>query len=618
MCGIVGYVGARNATPVVYDGLKRLEYRGYDSAGIAVIQNDRIEVRREAGKLDALRDLLYTQPITGPIGMGHTRWATHGQANQTNAHPHLDCTGDLVVIHKGIVENFLELRSELQGQGHTFRSETDTETIVHLVEQYMRDGLSFEEAARQALNRLQGAQAVVLMNRCQPDRLITARIGNAGGVTIGLGDGEMFLASDMPAILDYTRKVVFLESRQMAIVLKDGLQILSLDGDWLEVPVHNIPYDPASAAKGEYRHFMQKEIFEQARSLTDTIRGRADFDRGEIDLPEMNLTAQAAKALNRIVIAACGTSYHAGLVGRYLIEQLARIPVEVDIASEFRYRNPVIDPSVALLTITQSGETVDTLAAMELADAAGCPLWTITNVIGSQAHRMSEGALLIHAGPEIGVASTKTFTGSQVDLYMLGLYLAQLRGTLDPAHVRHLVDDLARLPDLIGNMFDRADQIEQLAHEFYRYSDFLFLGRGINFPIALEGALKLKEISYIHAEGYAAGEMKHGPIALIDENMPVVCLAPKDAVYDKMISQIEQAKARNAIVIAVATEGDLAIKRKADHVIYVPPVPPLLLPIVLSVPLQMLAYYIAVRRGADVDQPRNLAKSVTVEYGRDG
>jgi glucosamine--fructose-6-phosphate aminotransferase (isomerizing) len=613
MCGIVGYVGTRNATPVVYDGLKRLEYRGYDSAGIAVIQNDRIEVRREAGKLDALRDLLYTQPLTGPIGMGHTRWATHGKANQINAHPHLDCTGDLVVIHNGIVENFLELRNELQAQGHTFRSETDTETIVHLVEQYMHDGLSFEEAARRTLNRLQGSQAVVLMNRCQPDRLIAARIGNAGGVTIGLGDGEMFLASDMPAILDYTRKVVFLESRQMAIVLKDGFQVLSLDGDRLEVPVHTIAYDPASAAKGEYRHFMQKEIFEQARSLTDTIRGRADFDRGEIDLPEMNLTPQAAKALQRIVIAACGTSYHAGLVGRYMIEQLARIPVEVDIASEFRYRNPVIDPSVALLTITQSGETVDTLAAMELADAAGCPLWTITNVIGSQAHRMSDGAILIHAGPEVGVASTKTFTGSQVDLYMLGLYLAQLRGTLDPVHVRHLVDDLARLPDLIGHMFDRVDQLEQLANEFYRYKDFLFLGRGINYPVALEGALKLKEISYIHAEGYAAGEMKHGPIALIDENMPVVCLAPKDAVYDKMISQIEQAKARNAIVIAVATEGDLAIKRKADHVIYVPPVPPMLLPVVLSVPLQMLAYYIAVRRGADVDQPRNLAKSVTVE-----
>jgi len=613
MCGIVGYVGPRNATPIVYDGLKRLEYRGYDSAGIAVIQNNHIEVRREAGKLDALRDLLYTQPLIGSIGMGHTRWATHGKANQINAHPHLDCTGDLVVIHNGIVENFLELRNELQAQGHTFRSETDTETIVHLVEQYVCDGLSFEEAARHTLNRLQGSQAVVLMNKCQPDRLIAARIGNAGGVTIGLGDGEMFLASDTPAILDYTRKVVFLESRQMAIVLKDGFQVMSLDGDRLEVPVHTIPYDPASAAKGEYRHFMQKEIFEQARSLTDTIRGRADFDRGEIDLPEMNLTPQAAKALSRVVIAACGTSYHAGLVGRYMIEQLARIPVEADIASEFRYRNPVIDPSVALLTITQSGETVDTLAAMELADAAGCPLWTITNVIGSQAHRMSDGAILIHAGPEVGVASTKTFTGSQVDMYMLGLYLAQLRGTLDPVHVRHLVDDLARLPDLIGHMFDRATELEQLANEFHRFTDFLFLGRGINYPIALEGALKLKEISYIHAEGYAAGEMKHGPIALIDENMPVVCLAPKDAVYDKMISQIEQAKARNAIVIAVATEGDLAIKRKADHVIYVPPVPPMLLPVVLSVPLQMLAYYIAVRRGADVDQPRNLAKSVTVE-----
>ncbi|HSD83772.1 MAG TPA: glutamine--fructose-6-phosphate transaminase (isomerizing) [Anaerolineae bacterium] len=614
MCGIVGYVGARNATPIVYDGLKRLEYRGYDSAGIAVIQNDHIEVRREAGKLDALRDLLYTQPLTGPIGIGHTRWATHGQANQINAHPHLDCTGDLVVIHNGIVENFLELRSDLQAQGHTFRSETDTETIVHLVEQYMRDGLGFEGAARQALSRLQGSQAVVLMNKCQPDRLIAARIGNAGGVTIGLGNGEMFLASDMPAILDYTRKVIFLESRQMAIVLKDGYQIISLDdGERVEAPVHAISYDPASAAKGEYRHFMQKEIFEQARSLTDTIRGRADFDRGVIDLPEMNLTSQSARAISRLVIAACGTSYHAGLVGRYMIEQLARIPVEVDIASEFRYRNPVIDPSVALLTITQSGETVDTLAAMEQADAAGCPLWAITNVIGSQAHRMSDGAILIHAGPEIGVASTKTFTGSQVDMYMLGLYLAQLRGALDPVHVRHLVDDLARLPDLIGHMFDRAAEIEQLANEFHRYTNFLFLGRGINYPIALEGALKLKEISYIHAEGYAAGEMKHGPIALIDENMPVVCLAPKDAVYDKMISQIEQAKARNAIVIAVATEGDLAIKRKADHVIYVPPAPPLLLPVVLSIPLQMLAYYIAVRRGADVDQPRNLAKSVTVE-----
>ncbi len=613
MCGIVGYVGPRNATPVIYDGLKRLEYRGYDSAGIAVIQHDRVEVRRDAGKLDALRDLLFTSPIAGPIGIGHTRWATHGKANSINAHPHLDCTGDLVVIHNGIVENFLDLRHELQAKGHVFKSETDTETIVHMVEEYTKEGQSFEEAARLTLSRLQGAQAVVLMNKRQPDRLIAARIGNAGGVTLGLGDGEMFLASDMPAILDYTRKLIFLESRQMAVIVKDGYKIITLDGDPVEAPVHNVPYDPIAAAKGEYRHFMQKEIFEQARSITDTIRGRADFDHGLIELPEMNLTPQSASAISRMVIAACGTSWHAALVGRYMIESLARIPVEVDIASEFRYRNPVIDPSVAVLTLTQSGETVDTLAAMELADTAGCPLWTITNVIGSQAHRVSDGAILIQAGPEVGVASTKTFTGSQVDQYLLGAYLGQLRGTLTGDRLRQVVDDLARLPDLIGHLFDRAPLIEQLASQFYHYEDFLFLGRGINYPIALEGALKLKEISYIHAEGYPAGEMKHGPIALIDENMPVVCLAPKDAVYDKMISQIEQAKARSGVVIAVATDGDEAIKRKADHVIYVPPAPALLTPILLSIPMQMLAYYIAVRRGADVDQPRNLAKSVTVE-----
>ena len=613
MCGIVGYVGPRNATPVIYEGLKRLEYRGYDSAGIAVIQNDRIEVRRDAGKLDALRDRLSARPIAGSIGIGHTRWATHGRANQINAHPHLDCTGDLVVIHNGIVENFLDLRRELQAKGHVFKSETDTETIVHLVEEYIQAGQSFEEAARLTLRRLQGAQAVVLMNRRQPDRLIAARIGNAGGVTLGIGQGEMFLASDMPAILDYTRQMIFLESRQLAVIVQDGYRIITLEGEPVEAPVHHVAYDPTAAAKGEYRHFMQKEIFEQARSITDTIRGRADFDRGLIELPEMNLTPQSASAISRLVIAACGTSWHAALVGRNMIESLARMPVEVDIASEFRYRNPVIDPSVAVLALTQSGETVDTLAAMELADNAGCPLWTITNVIGSQAHRVSDGAILIQAGPEIGVASTKTFTGSQVDQYLLGAYLGQLRGTLSGDRLRAVVDDLARLPDLIGHLFDRAPLIEALAGEFYRYENFLFLGRGINYPIALEGALKLKEISYIHAEGYPAGEMKHGPIALIDEKMPVVCLAPQDAVYDKMLSQIEQAKARRGVVIAVATDGDEAIKRKADHVLYVPSAPALLTPILLSIPMQLLAYYIAVRRGADVDQPRNLAKSVTVE-----
>ncbi len=613
MCGIVGYVGARDATPIIFNGLKRLEYRGYDSAGIAVIENGCIAVRRDAGKLDNLATLLEVDPLHGSTGIGHTRWATHGAANQTNAHPHLDCSGRLVVVHNGIVENFLALRQELQAQGHVFKSETDTEVIVHLVEQYLRGGATFEDAARQALNRLQGAQAVVLLNHDQPDRLIVSRIGNAGGVTIGVGQGEMFLASDMPAILDYTRDMMFLESRQMAVVLRDGVKFTTLGGEPIELPVHHVPYDPVAAAKGEYTHFMQKEIFEQARSLTDTIRGRADFERGAVNLPEMNLTPQAARSIDKIVSVACGTSWHAALVGKYMIETLARIPVEVDYGSELRYRDPLIDAHTAALAITQSGETVDTLAAMEEARQKGARLWSIVNVVGSQAHRMSEGSILIHAGPEIGVASTKTFTGSQVDQYLLGCYLGQLRGALHGDRLRAAVEALAKLPDLAGRLSDRAAEVENLAGRFYRYEDFLFLGRGINFPIALEGALKLKEISYIHAEGYPAGEMKHGPIALIDANMPVVCIALKDHVYDKMISQVEQVKARGGTVIALATEGDDLIRRKADHVLYVPACEPLLAPVLASIPLQMLAYYIAVRRGCDVDQPRNLAKSVTVE-----
>ena len=613
MCGIVGYVGGRDATPIIFNGLKRLEYRGYDSAGIAVIANGHICVRRDAGKLDNLAVQLEADPIHGPIGVGHTRWATHGAANQVNAHPHLDCSGRLVVVHNGIVENFLSLRQELQAQGHVFKSETDTEVIVHLVEQYLRDGAAFEEAARLALNRLQGAQAVVLLNHDQPDRLIISRIGNAGGVTLGIGQGEMFVASDMPAILEYTRDMIFVESRQMAVVLRDGVKLLTLSGQPVEPPVHHLPYDPVAAAKGEYTHFMQKEIFEQARSLTDTIRGRADFDRGRLDLPEMNLTPETARAVDKIFSVACGTSWHAALVGKYMIESLARIPVEVDYGSELRYRDPILDERTAVLAITQSGETVDTLAAMEEARSKGARLWWIGNVVGSQAHRMSDGHILIQAGLEIGVASTKTFTGSQVDQYLLGCYLGQLRGTLSGESLRAAVDAFARLPDLAGRLMDRAAEVEELAGHFYRYEDFLFLGRGINFPIALEGALKLKEISYIHAEGYPAGEMKHGPIALIDENMPVVCLALKDHVYDKMTSQIEQVKARGGQVIALATEGDEDIRRKADHVLYVQACQPLLSPVLASIPLQMLAYYIAVRRGCDVDQPRNLAKSVTVE-----
>jgi glucosamine--fructose-6-phosphate aminotransferase (isomerizing) len=621
MCGIVGYIGPRQATPVILDGLKRLEYRGYDSAGIAVIGNGgSIAVRRETGKLSNLEHKLNEHPLEGHIGIGHTRWATHGPPSEMNAHPHADCTGGLVVIHNGIVENFVALRQELIAKGHAFASETDTEVIVHLVEQAMLDGQPFEEAARAALLKLKGAQAAVLMNRQHPDRLIAARIGNAGGVTVGVGQGEMFIASDLPAILEHTRRMVFLQSRQMAVVLCDGLKVVELDsGERAELPVNTVPYDPVSAAKGHYRHFMQKEIYEQARSVTDTLRGRADWQHGLVCLDELRVTREEARRLEKIFIVACGTSYYAALVGKFLIEQLARIPVEVDYGSEFRYRDPILGSNTAVLAITQSGETVDTLAAMEEARDKGARLWSIVNAVGSQAHRLSDGLILMHAGPEIGVASTKAFTASLVDEYLLAVYLGQLRGTLDGARLKMLVDDLARLPDLMGQVLTNgylrhAPSIyEELANLYQDREHFLYLGRGINYPIALEGALKLKEISYIHAEGYPAGEMKHGPIALIDERMPVVAIAPRDNVYDKMVSQIEQVKARGGIVIAVATEGDEAIRRKADHVLYVPETTPLLTPVLTVLQMQLLAYYVAIRRGCDVDQPRNLAKSVTVE-----
>lgn len=613
MCGIVGYVGPRDATPIIFNGLKRLEYRGYDSAGIAVIENGHIAVRRDTGKIGQLGKLLEADPMSGQIGVGHTRWATHGGVTQDNAHPHLDCTGKLVVVHNGIVENFLALRRELQAQGHTFKSETDTEVIVHLLEQYMSEGVAFEEAARMTLRRLQGAQAVVLLNHDQPDRIIVSRIGNAGGVTVGLGQGEMFIASDMPAILEHTRDLIFVESRQMAVVRSDGVSFWSLDGEPLEMPVHRVDYDAETVAKGEYDHFMQKEIFEQPRSIMDTIRGRVDFERGLVDLPDMNLTAESAKSIDRIFSVACGTSWHAALVGKYMIESLARVPVDVDYGSEFRYRDPLIDERTAVLAIAQSGETVDTLAAMEEARNKNAKLWWIGNVIGSQAYRMSEGHILLRAGLEVGVASTKTFTASQIDQYLLGCYLGQLRGTLTGDRLRAAVDALARLPDLAGQLVESASDVQELAEQFYQYENFLYLGRGINFPIALEGALKLKEISYIHAEGYPAGEMKHGPIALIDGEMPVVCIALKDHVYDKMLSQVEQTKARGGIVIALATEGDEEIRRKADHVLYVPECDPLLAPVLASISMQLLSYYIAVLRECDVDQPRNLAKSVTVE-----
>ncbi|MBL8133700.1 MAG: glutamine--fructose-6-phosphate transaminase (isomerizing) [Anaerolineae bacterium] len=615
MCGIVGYIGSGNATPIIVEGLARLEYRGYDSAGVAVIREGKVDVRRDVGKLSNLRARLETDPIAGHIGIGHTRWATHGVPAEHNAHPHISMDGEFVVVHNGIVENYLELRDELSAEGVVFSSETDTEVIVQLVARFAQDGAHGDvaEATRLAVRHLRGAHAIVVMSRRQPDRLVAVRIGNAGGVALGLGEGEMYIASDIPAILEHTRRMVFLESRQMAILTAEAYHIQDLDGTPAQTSIHDIPYDPVSAAKGEFRHFMQKEIFEQARSITDTLRGRVDFDHEMVRLPDLNLTEERAKALRRLVTVACGTSFYSGLVGKFFIEQIARLNVEVDYGSEYRYRRPILDEHTAVLAITQSGETVDTLAAVEEAREQRATVWSIVNAIGSQAMRVSDGYITMNAGPEIGVASTKAFTASIVDQYLLAVYLGQLRGTLSDAERREHVHMLARLPDLVGHVLDREAEVRELAHHVHQYTNFLFLGRGINYPIALEGALKLKEISYIHAEGYPAGEMKHGPIALIDEKMPVLTIALKDALYEKMISQIEQAKARGGLVIALATEGDQFIATKADHVLYIPEAPWSLTPILSVIPLQLLAYSVAVLRGADVDQPRNLAKSVTVE-----
>jgi glucosamine--fructose-6-phosphate aminotransferase (isomerizing) len=607
-------VGTQNATPIILDGLKRLEYRGYDSAGLAVLQaDDHIGIRREVGKLDGLFEIVAQEPLGGSIGIGHTRWATHGEPSQRNAHPHLGPAGQAVVVHNGIIENYRSLREELESEGRTFASETDTEVVVHLLEGHLAGGAALETAVRRTLARVQGANAFLFLSRLHPDRIIAVRLGNAGGLTLGLGDGENFIASDIPAILEHTRRMVFLEDRQLAVVTRDGVRVERLDGAPVSVSPTTIPWDPVSAEKEPYRHFMQKEIYEQARAATDTIRGRADFDAGQVRLEHLSLTQREAREMEKLFIVACGTSAYAALVGKFLIEALARLPVEVDYGSEFRYRDPILNGNTAVLAITQSGETVDTLAAMEEGRGKGARLWSIVNVIGSQAHRISDGHILMHAGPEIGVASTKAFTTSLVDLYLLGCYLGELRGVLEGDELRRHVDALASLPDLLGRVLDHGDRYRRLAHAFYDREHFLYLGRGINYPIALEGALKLKEISYIHAEGYPAGEMKHGPIALIDEAMPVVAIAVRDGVYDKMVSQVEQVKARGGTVIALATEGDEEMEEKADHVLPVPATSPLLSPVVNVVPLQLLAYHLAVRRGADVDQPRNLAKSVTVE-----
>ena len=613
MCGIVAYIGGQNATPIIVNGLKKLEYRGYDSAGVAVLQNEKIVVRRDAGKIARLEALIAEQPVQGNIGIGHTRWATHGAPNQQNAHPHLSGNGEIVIVHNGIVENYLSLRDELLAEGAVFQSETDTETIVYLIERYYAITQDLARAVEMTMKRVKGAHGIVVMSSREPDRLLAARLGNAGGVAIGKGDNEMFIASDLPAIVEHTREISFLESGQMAIIKRDSLHIQTLDGVQVQPQIQHIPWDPISAEKGSYRHFMQKEIHEQVRSLSDTMIGRIDFDDYRITLPDLNLSSADAKSIKRIFITACGTALHAGMVGKTIIEHLTRIPVEVMVASEFRYIDPIVDQDTVVLAISQSGETADTLAAMEEGRRKGARLWSIVNAIGSQAMRIADGAIAMQVGPEIGVASTKAFTAPLVDLYMLSVYLADLRGSISPKKRTELIRDLLKVPTLAGKTLEHEVEVEKVAARYKDTRSMLYLGRGINMPIAYEGALKLKEISYIHAEGYPAGEMKHGPIALVDKDLPVLVIAPKDGWYDKMISQIEQAKARSGQVIAVATEGDTLIPDLVDEVLWVPEAPWLLSPILTSIPLQLFAYHIATQLGLDVDQPRNLAKSVTVE-----
>ena len=615
MCGIVGYIGAREAPPIVLQGLRRLEYRGYDSAGLAVLQDDRLVLRRSVGKIENLAALLAQQPIHGHVGIGHTRWATHGGVTEANTHPHTDCKGEIVVIQNGIVENYRELKELLLAEGHIFRSQTDTEVIVHLIEKYRDKKGDLATAVRLALSQLKGASAIVVLSALEPHQLLAARLGNAGGIVLGYGQDEMFVASDLPAILEHTQKISFLEHKELAVIHSDGARFFTLSGEPLEKDVHIIPWDPVSVAKEGYKHFMLKEIEEQARSVTDVIRGRLDLDARKVRLEALHaFSTEQLCAIRRIYAVACGTAWHAALLSKFLIEKLARIPVEVDYSSEFRYREPLLNPQEdALLVISQSGETVDTLAAMEEARTKEVRCISIVNAVGSQAARLADGVIYLNAGPEIGVASTKAFTSMVVAAYLLGLYLGQERGVLDKPQREKLLQDLIELPGLVGKVLARSNDYEALAQRYFKCRDFLYLGRGINYPIALEGALKLKEISYIHAEGYPAGEMKHGPIALIDENMPVVAIAVHDHVRDKMLSNIEQVRARGGIVIAIATEGDQEIAEKANHTLFVPEASPLLTPVLTVIPLQLLAYHIAVRLGCDVDQPRNLAKSVTVE-----
>ncbi|MDE3074248.1 MAG: glutamine--fructose-6-phosphate transaminase (isomerizing) [Chloroflexota bacterium] len=612
MCGIIGYVGDREAVPVIVQGLRGLEYRGYDSAGVAVISGDEIPVRRSVGKLTELEAVLAREPLSGNVGVGHTRWATHGRVTSINAHPQSDCNRELVVIHNGIIENFLELKEELIAQGHHFVSQTDTEVIAHLVEEEMLQ-TNLLEACRLTFLRLQGHNAILVISRRYPDQLVAARLGNAGGIVLGYGDGEMFVASDRLPIMEYTRRLSFLGNRELAVVDRNGAQVCRLDGSTVQRDPEVVMWDPVAAAKGGYKHYMLKEIHEQPGALTDTILGRVDFENAQVYLDELNLMPDAVSSIQRLALVGCGTAWHAALVGKFAIESLAKLPVEVEYGSELRYREPLLGVDSAMVAITQSGETADTLAPMEQMLERGVRTLALTNTVGSRAAQIANGVLYTQCGPEIGVASTKCFIGQLAGLYMLGLYLGIQREALGHEELREHVRALSKLPELMAELLEREQHYERLAAGFFKMRDFLFLGRGINYPIALEGALKLKEISYIHAEGYPAGEMKHGPIALIDENMPVVAIATRDHVYEKMISQIQQVKARDGVVIAVANDADEQVAGLADHVLFVPRTEPLLQPLLNVVPLQLLAYHIALRRGCDVDQPRNLAKSVTVE-----
>jgi glucosamine--fructose-6-phosphate aminotransferase (isomerizing) len=612
MCGIVGYVGTKSAVGIIVEGLKRLEYRGYDSAGVAVLDDTGLNVRRAVGRIKGLETVLRERPVNGTIGIGHTRWATHGRPSEDNAHPHTDCSGGLVVVHNGILENYLEIKDRLSSDGHTFKSETDTEVLAHLIEHHLRGTQRLDQAVKAALREVTGSYAVGVVSRAAPDRLIAAKQG-AGSVVVGLGRGEMFVASDIPAILSHTRDVVILEDNDVAVVTAHGVELSTLDGDPVQREPTKILWDPIMAEKGGYRHFMLKEIYEQPRAIADTFRGRIAPETGNIVLPEINLDPSTVRAIQRVVLVACGTAWHAALLARTMIERLAGIPAEVDLASEFRYRDAIVGPETLVVAVSQSGETADTIGAVKAARLKGCPILAITNVVGSALAREATGVLQMHAGPEIGVASTKAFSTMIVSSYLLGLWLGRQRGTLTAEDVKKRIHELVEIPRLVEKTLELDGRMEALARQVSDARDFLYLGRGVQFPIALEGALKLKEISYIHAEGYAGGEMKHGPIALIADQLPVVVLIPRDSSHDRMLGNMEEVRARDGQVIAICHPEDRAAASKAHHVIEVPPCAELLAPLLTVIPLQLLAYHAALRRGCDVDQPRNLAKSVTVE-----